>query len=102
MKENNFELADRVIINSFRAIRIPFGLLYLVLMLAPTSIICFSIITGLLSVPKWFVLLNPVVFQIIGWILRAMKKEWFNEVPSICMASLGLAMFGLIGIVNLY
>lgn len=102
MKDNNFELADRVIMKAFTAVQIPFGLLYLILMLAPTVIICFSITTGLLSVPKWFVLLNPVVFQIIGWILRAIKKDWFNEVPSICMASLGLAMYGVIGIVNLY
>jgi hypothetical protein len=102
MKDNNFELADRVIMKAFTAVQIPFGLLYLILMLAPTAIICFSITTGLLSVPKWFVLLNPVVFQIIGWILRAIKKEWFNEVPSICMASLGLSMYGVIGIVNLY
>ncbi len=102
MKENNFELADRVIMKAFNAVLIPFGALYLVLMLVPTAIVCYSIITGLLLVPKWFVLLNPVVFHIIGWALRAVKKEWFYEVPSIFMASLGLAMYGVIGIVHLY
>ncbi len=101
MKENNFELADRVIMKAYNAVMIPFSTLYLILILVPTAIVCYSIITGLLLVPKWFILLNPVVFQIIGWILRAVKKEWFNEVPSICAASLGLAMYGVIGIVNL-
>lgn len=66
IKENNFELADRIIMSAFKAIFVPFGFLYLVLMLAPTFIICYSIITGLLNVPLWFVLLNPVVFQLVG------------------------------------
>lgn len=101
MKSNNFELADRTISQAFNIVKIPFFVLYLVLMLFPTSIVCYAIITKLLNVPFWFILLNPVIFQIIGWILRAIKKEWFYEVPSICAASLGLAMFGIIGIVNL-
>lgn len=101
MKSNNFELADRTITQLFNSIKVPFITLYLILLLVPTSIVCYSIFMKYLNVPTWFVLLNPVVFQIIGWILRAIKKEWFNEFPSICAASLGLAMFGLIGIVNL-
>lgn len=101
MKSNNFDLADRVITQAFNVVSVPFGLLYLILMLAPTTIVCYSIITGLLNVPIWFVLLNPVVFQLIGWILRVVKKKWFYEVPAICAASLGLAMFGVIGIINL-
>ena len=101
LKENNFSLADKVIAAIFKAIKIPFGLLYLILMLAPTVIICIAIIMELLCVPKWFVLLNPVIFQIVGLALRAIKKDWFYEVPSIFMASLGLAMYGVIGIVNL-
>ncbi len=101
MKSNNFELADRTISQAFNIVKIPFFVLYLILMLFPTSIVCYAIIMKLLNVPIWFILLNPVIFQIIGWILRAIKKEWFYEVPSICAASLGFAMFGIIGIVNL-
>lgn len=101
MKSNNFELADRTISQAFNIVKIPFFVLYLILMLFPTSIVCYAIIMKLLNVPIWFILLNPVIFQIIGWILRAIKKEWFYEVPSICATSLGFAMFGIIGIVNL-
>lgn len=99
MKRDDFPLAESVIMRVYRAVIIPFGLLYLVLMLVPTAIVGFAILTGLLPVPVWFILLNPVVFQIVGWILRAVNKKWFREVPSIFMASLGLAMFGVIGIV---
>lgn len=101
MREKRFELADRVILRAFKTVRVPFGLLYLILMLIPASIVCYAIVTDILNVPLWFVLLNPVAFQLLGWLLRAVKKEWFCEVPSICMASLGLSMFGVIGIVNL-
>lgn len=48
-----------------------------------------------IDVPMWFVCLNPVVFQIVGWILRAAKREWFCDFPSVCAASLGLAMYGV-------
>lgn len=95
------EEADRILCNLFKVVSIPFITLYLILLLVPTGIICYSIMTGILQVPLWFVLLNPVVFQILGWILRAVKKDWFCDLPSICAASLGLAMFGVIGIVNL-
>lgn len=99
MKRDDFPLAESVIMRVYSAVIIPFGLLYLVLMLVPTAIVGFAILTGLLPVPVWFIMLNPVVFQIVGWILRAVNKKWFREAPSIFMASLGLAMFGVIGIV---
>lgn len=85
----------------FHAVQIPFFLLYVIILLVPTAIVVYSILTGLLLVPKWFILLNPVVFQITGWILRGIKKDWFYEIPAIFAASLGAAMFGVIGIVNL-
>lgn len=101
MENERFELADKVLRDMFDAVQVPFCTLYLVLMLAPTAIVVYAIVTRLLDVPMWFVLLNPVVFQVIGWILRALKREWFCDVPAVCSASLGLAMFGVIGVVNL-
>ncbi len=99
MKKDDFLLAESVIMRMYRAVRFPFGVLYLVLMLVPAAIVGFAILKSLLPVPIWFILLNPVVFQIVGWLLWAVKKDWFSEVPSIFMASLGLAMYGVIGIV---
>ncbi len=51
--------------------------------------------------PKWFVLLNSIVFMIIGMTLRKINPKLFNDLPGIAMSSLGLGMIGLIGIVNL-
>ena len=99
MRDDNFDLAERVITRMFNAVSVPFGILNLILMLGPTIIVCYSIITGLLNVPTWFVLLNPVVFQLLGWILRTVKRRWFYEIPSIFAASLGLSMYGVIGII---
>ena len=100
MVDDNFALADRVIHRVSVAVGVPFGVLYLILMLAPSIIVGYAILAGLLSVPTWFVLLNPVCFQLIGLLLRAVKRDWFYDAPSIFMASLGLAMFGVVGIVN--
>lgn len=101
MKEHNFNLADDVCVLMFESAKIPFSLLYLVLMFGPAVIVCYSIITGLLAVPLWCLVFNPVVFQIIGWIFRAVNKELFCDAPSCCAASLGLASYGIIGIINL-
>lgn len=101
MKEDRFDLANKVIHQALNAVKLPFATLYLLLMIAPTAIVCYAILAGYLQVPLWFILLNPVSFQLIGWLLRALKKEWFYELPSICAASLGFAMYGVIGLVHL-
>lgn len=101
MKEDKFELADSVSRLMFDAIKIPFSILYLILMFGPTLIIGYSIVTGILEVPMWCLLFNPVVFQIIGWIFRAIKRDWFCDAPACCAASLGLASFGIVGLMNL-
>lgn len=101
IKYNKFEAADKIINKAFNTVKVPFFTLYLILMVIPTTIICYAIIIKYLNVPTYFILFNPIIFQVFGWILRTLKKDWFYELPSICAASLGLAMFGVIGIVNL-
>ncbi len=60
-----------------------------------------TILAGYLSVPKWFVLLNSIVFMIFDMTLRKINPKLFNDLLGIAMPSLGLGMIGLIGIVNL-
>lgn len=100
-KTSSFELADEVITEIFNAIRIPFYTLYLILALVPAGIIGYAIIGGIFNVPIWCIFLNPVVFQIVGWILRAVKRDWFYDAPAICAASLGFAAYGVVGIIGL-
>lgn len=64
-----------------------------------TSII--AILTGCLAVPTWFALLNSIIFLIIGVTFRKINPKVFQDLPGIIMPSMGLAMLGLIGIVNL-
>jgi len=47
------------------------------------------------------VLLNPIVFLIFGVTCRKIDPVKFQDLPGIIMPSLGLSMFGLIGILNL-
>lgn len=58
-----------------------------------------AILTGALAVPKWFVLLNPFVFLLIGMELRKAKTDVFYDLPGIILPSLGMGMFGLIGMI---
>ncbi len=95
------DLAEHTVNELLSAIKIIFGVLFAFLLLVPTSIIIYCIISGFLDVPTYFVLLNPIVFLFVGLALRAIKREWFYDLPSIIMPSLGLSMFGVIGIANL-
>lgn len=44
------------------------------------------------------VLLNPLVFLLVGMGLRKWKPDVFYDLPGIILPSLGMGMFGLIGI----
>ncbi len=79
----------------------PFIILYTYIMLVPTGLTVFVILTGLLDVPEWFMLLNPFVFLMLGLFLKKINKNIFYEVSSIFISSLGLGMFGLMGIINI-
>lgn len=95
------EQAVVIIDKMYSTIKIPFLILYLVLTLATTVLVVIAIINGSLNVPWFCLLLNPIVFMIIGILLRFVKYDLFYDLPGICMPSLGLGMFGLIGIINL-
>ncbi|MFI3237904.1 MAG: DUF6796 family protein [Lachnospiraceae bacterium] len=96
----NFELADHTIETLFGAVKILFFILYLFIMLVPTAITIYCILSGLIHVPIWFVILNPFVFLIIGVLLRLAFPKYCYDLPGICMPSLGIGMFGLIGMIN--
>lgn len=100
MEEDNFGLADKTLEAYYKAVMPPFLISYVILMV-PSVCSVIAIIAGYLAVPKWFVLLNSIVFLFIGVGLRKLKHDWFYDLPGIIMPSLGLGMLGLIGIVNL-
>lgn len=70
-------------------------------LLVPTVLVIIAILNGALDVPKICVLLNPIVFLIIGTTCRKIDPVKFQDLPGIIMPSFGLSMFGLIGILNL-
>ena len=100
MEAGHPELVDSVLKTFYKAIMFPFFFGYIILMTpCVTSVI--AILTGCLDVPKWFVLLNSIVFMIIGITFRKINPKLFQDLQGIIMPRMGLAMLGLIGIVNL-
>lgn len=100
METDNFKLADETLEMYYKTVLPPFVISY-VFMLGATVCAIIAILCGYLAVPVWFVLLNPFVFLFIGVGLRKLKPDVFYDLPGIVMPSLGMGMFGLIGIVNL-
>ncbi|MDO4303735.1 MAG: hypothetical protein Q4D94_07445 [Bacillota bacterium] len=100
MEEGQFELADAVLEKYYKAVLPPFLIGYGFILAAAVCVII-AILTGALEVPKWCVLLNPFVFLLIGVGLRKAKPNVFYDLPGIVLPSLGMGMFGLIGMIAL-
>ncbi len=101
IKKSNFELAEELLDKIFKQIMIPFITLYSLAVIVPSIAIIILIITNILPLPLWCILLNPVIFQIIGILLRRTKVKIFIDAPSIFAASLGLGMYGVLALMML-
>ena len=99
-KGDNFEIADYTLEGLYKTVKIPFAVLYIILMTADICVVI-AVLSGALAVPKFMALLNSILFLIIGVIMRKIDPVKFQDLPGIIMPSLGLAMVGLIGIVAL-
>ena len=97
----DLELADDVITSAFKQVYVPFFTLYSMLVIIPAIAVIVLIIIGFLPAPIWCVVLNPFVFQLIGFLFRATKLDIFIDAPSCCAASLGLAAYGLLALICL-
>ena len=91
---------DDILETVYKQVMIPFFAGYISL-LAPTVTVIIAIFNGALDVPKICVILNPLVFLIFGITCRKINPVKFQDLPGIIMPSLGLGMFGLIGMLNL-
>lgn len=91
--------ADHVLNGLYKAIYVPFFVLYLAILAAG---ICVSIaaFAGFLGCPRWMGCLNSFIFLLIGLLLRKLFPKVCYDLPGIIMPSLGLAMIGVIGIVS--
>lgn len=96
MKKADYELAEDVIEGVFRQIYVPFFVLYCMLVIFPALIVMVLIGLGILALPLWCIILNPLMFQLIGLLFRATGLRIFVDAPSCCAASLGLAMYGVL------
>lgn len=96
---SDLQIADDILEKIYNQIMPTFMIGYISLMI-PTVLIIIAILNGALDVPKLCVLLNPIVFLIFGVTCRKIDPVRFQDLPGIIMPSFGLAMFGLIGILN--
>lgn len=100
MERGNFEIADDALNRMYKQIYFPFFLGYIVLMI-PQITEVIAIFTKAIDVPIFCTLLNSIVFLIFGMAMRKINPVKFQDLPGIIMPSMGLAMTGLIGILNL-
>ena len=100
IEKADFEIAEDVIEGVFRQIYVPFFVLYSMLVIVPAFIVMGLIAFGILELPLWCIILNPLCFQLIGLLFRATGLKIFVDAPSCCAASLGLAMYGVLALIK--
>lgn len=98
MEKDDSELAENVIEGVFRQINVPFFVLYSMLVIFPAIVVMVLIVLRIIELPLWCIILNPLVFQLIGLLFRATGLKIFIDAPSCCAASLGLAMYGVLAL----
>jgi len=101
MRKNDEELADELISSIFKQIYVPFFTLYSMLVIIPAVSVMVLIVLGIIPLPLWCLILNPIVIQLIGILLRATKLDIFIDAPSCCAASIGLACYGVLALMVL-
>lgn len=98
IKKSDIDLVNEVLDAVMKQISLPFFTQYIASVIIPAIAVMILIFQGILPLPLWCVLLNPVIFQIIGLLLRATKCKLFIDAPSIFAASLGLGMYGVLAL----
>ena len=97
-RNQDISFADELINTQFDAVKLPFVLLY-ALLVGVTSILCaIAIGLGYLDVPFFMIFCTPLSLTLIGVTLRRLYPHVFYDLPGIIMPSMGLAMLGLVAV----
>lgn len=75
----------------YKAIMPPFLVTEAGLTLVASVLFMWSVLTGVLDVPKVCALINPLVFTPLGPALRLVDAERFQDLPGIVLPSLSIS-----------
>ncbi|MDR0381242.1 MAG: hypothetical protein LBH86_04540 [Oscillospiraceae bacterium] len=84
----------------YRAMIVPFLVLWLILVAGLSGIVIYAILSGVLAISWLFILLTPLCLVLVGVLLRAVNGRVFADLPGICMPSIGIGMLGLMAAVS--
>ncbi len=75
----------------FFYIAIPFYVLTVMVIVCTSVPYIYQILQNRIRVPRWYVLLNPMVFWVVGWIFRLFGVSVISDFTA-CMTSFGIMM----------
>lgn len=99
-QKEGFEQTETVLNVIYDAIKIPFFLMYILLVGLTSLMLVYAVWAGYLLISPWWLLGTPLSLLMIGLLLRYLKRDWFYDLPGIIMPSLGLGMVGLMALLN--
>ncbi|ORX76398.1 hypothetical protein BCR32DRAFT_248757 [Anaeromyces robustus] len=98
---NDKKEAHNAINAMLKAVEIPFIISYIGLIFGASGTVAFALIKNYIQLSNFFILLTPLCTFTFGMTLRAIKYDWFYDLPGIIMPSFGMACIGLIGALNI-
>ena len=100
-EKHGFEEGERLVNTVYEAIRIPFWVLYLALVIVPSLLLIWALAGGYLNLSRWWILATMPCLMLVGRVLQKLKWDWFCDVPMVITPSLGMGMFGLLAVLNM-
>ena len=94
------EEIDRVINGVYDAVKVPFWILYFVLIGVSSGILVYALYMDYLQLSMWYCFLTPFCLTIFGLVLRALFPKVCYDLPGIILPSTGLALIGILAILN--
>ena len=98
---HGFAHAEACINTLYEAVKVPFWLYYLSLVLVPSVLVIWALCAGYLPLSRWFILLSPPVVFLVGILLAKLFPRACCDFPFCITPSLGLSMINLMALLAL-
>ena len=99
--DHGFDYAESVINLVYESIRLPFWVLYLLLVGVSSVMTIAALAMGYLHISRWFILLTPPCLMLFGGILQKLFPRACCDLPMVITPSLGLAMMSLMAVLHM-
>lgn len=99
--DHGFDYAESVINTLYESVKVPFWVLYMLLVVIPCFMVIAALALGYLDLSRWFILLTLPPLMILSGVLRKLFPKACCDLPMVITPSLSLALTSLMAVLNM-